>query len=143
MYLRLIAVGVMASWYVTVAFGQNIDVANTVQDLGNLKEQSFSITGGLRLGANFYEASGIDPRRDAFQWNARASLTLGFVGLSAPFSFAFSDENQNFNLPSYTFAGISPTYKWITAHAGDRSLSFSHYTLDGITFRGGGLELNP
>ncbi|MEM9529174.1 MAG: hypothetical protein AAGA31_21365, partial [Bacteroidota bacterium] len=53
------------------------------------------------------------------------------------------DANENFRLPAYTFVGISPTYKWITAHVGDRSLSFSRYTLDGVTFRGGGLELRP
>lgn len=121
--------------------GQNVETV--IGNVRNLKEQPLTITGGLRIGSNFYDASGIDPRRDAFQWNARANLNLQFLGISAPFSFAFSDANQNFRLPSYTFAGISPTYKWITAHAGDRSLSFSRYTLDGVTFRGGGLELKP
>lgn len=119
------------------------DVEGAVNRLAKLKEQPLTITGGLRISSDFYNASGIDPRRDAFQWNARASLSLKFLGISAPFSFAFSDANKNFRLPSYTFAGISPTYKWITAHAGDRSLSFSRYTLDGVTFRGGGLELRP
>ncbi|MEM9260420.1 MAG: hypothetical protein AAGA62_12295, partial [Bacteroidota bacterium] len=119
------------------------DVEETLGKLQNLKDEPLTITGGLRLGVNFYDANGIDPRRDNFQWNARASLTLGFLGISAPFSLAFSDANENFRLPAYTFVGISPTYKWITAHVGDRSLSFSRYTLDGVTFRGGGLELRP
>lgn len=119
------------------------DVERIADNLKNIKDQSLSITGGLRLGVNSYGASGIAPRRDAFQWNANASLTLGFLGISAPFNFAFSDKNQNFNLPSYTFAGISPTYKWLTLHGGDRSLSFSRYTMDGITFRGGGAEIRP
>jgi len=119
------------------------DVEQALNRVSNLQEQSLSITGGLRLGSNFYAASGIAPRRDAFQWNARANLTLGFLGISAPFSFAFSDANQNFSLPSYSFAGISPTYRWLTLHAGDRSLSLSRFTMDGLTFRGGGLELKP
>jgi hypothetical protein len=119
------------------------DIESIIDNVSNLKDQPLTITGGIRLGANFYDASGIDPRRDAFQWNARANLTLGFLGISAPFSFAFSDANENFRLPAYTFAGISPTYKWITAHAGDRSLSLSRYTMDGVSFRGGGLELKP
>lgn len=119
------------------------DVGAVVDDLKNIKDRSLNITGGLSLGLNAYNASGIAPRRDDLQWNARANLSLEFLGLSAPFSVAFSDANRNFNLPSYTFAGISPTYKWIRAHAGDRSMSFSRYTMDGISFRGGGLELSP
>lgn len=116
------------------------EAARTLKEIG---KEPLTITGGIRLGSNFYNASGIDARRDDFQWNARANLTLGFAGFSAPFSFAFSDRNQNFNLPSYTFAGISPRYKWATLHAGDRSLNLSRFTMEGITFRGGGLELNP
>lgn len=119
------------------------DVKTVLDNVRNLKDQQLTITGGIRLGTNFYDASGIDPRRDAFQWNARANLTLGFLGISAPFSFAFSDANENFRLPSYTFVGISPTYKWATVHAGDRSMSLSRYTMDGVSFRGGGLELKP
>ncbi|MEO0733542.1 MAG: hypothetical protein AAFZ52_11950, partial [Bacteroidota bacterium] len=119
------------------------DVEQVLDRVGNLREQSLSITGGLHLGTDSYAAAGIAPRRDAFQWNARANLTLGFLGISVPFSFAFADANQNFNLPSYSFAGISPTYRWLTVHAGDRSLALSRFTLDGLTFRGGGLELKP
>ncbi|MEM9529115.1 MAG: hypothetical protein AAGA31_21070, partial [Bacteroidota bacterium] len=48
------------------------DVEETLGKLQNLKEQPLTITGGLRLGVNFYDANGIDPRRDNFQWNARA-----------------------------------------------------------------------
>ena len=119
------------------------DVENVLEKVRNLGAERLAVTGGLRFGTDFYRAAGIEPRRDNLQWNARASLNFRFFGFSAPFSFAFSDANQNFRLPAYTFAGISPTYKWITAHAGDRSLSFSRYTLDGITFRGGGIELRP
>ena len=114
-----------------------------METLGNIRDQKLNINGGVSLGSQFYGANGIDPRRDAFQWSARANLTFSFAGLSAPFSFSFSDANRNFNLPSYTFAGISPTYKWVTLHAGDRSLAFSKYTMSGISFRGVGTELTP
>ncbi len=119
------------------------DVENIANSASNLSEQSLQISGGLRLSNNFYTSNGIDPRRDALQWRAVANLQLNYLGFSAPFSLAFSDGNQEFNLPSYTFAGISPTYKWATLHLGDRSLNYSKYTLNSINFRGVGFELEP
>ena len=38
---------------------------------------------------------------------------------------------------------MSPTYKWATLHLGDRSMTFSPYTLSGHGFRGFGTELKP
>ncbi|WP_273446704.1 hypothetical protein [Neolewinella agarilytica] len=119
------------------------DVEATVNRLKNLKEQQLSITGGINLTSQFYDAVGIANRRDNFQWVARANLNFSFLGINAPFSFVFSEANQNFGLPSYSFVGISPRYKWATLHAGDRSMSFSRYTMGGISFRGGGLTLEP
>lgn len=119
------------------------DVEATVNRLKNLKEQQLSITGGINLTSQFYDAVGITNRRDNFQWGARANLNFSFLGINAPFSFVFSEANQNFGLPSYSFAGISPRYKWATLHAGDRSMSFSRYTMGGISFRGVGLTLEP
>lgn len=119
------------------------DVSQGLNRLKNLEEEKLQITGGLRLSGNFYNASGIDARRDDFQWSARANLNLNFLGINAPFNFAFSDANSAFGLPSYTFTGISPRYKWATLHAGDRSMSFSRYTMSGISFRGIGAEVRP
>jgi hypothetical protein len=119
------------------------DLGAVANNLRNIQDQSLSITGGITLTNQSYWASGIDPRRDALQWGVRANLSLNYLGFSAPFSLAFSDANTNFNLPSYTFAGISPRYKWITLHAGDRSLNFSKYTMNGISFRGAGITLEP
>ncbi|MEO0725488.1 MAG: hypothetical protein AAFZ63_13170 [Bacteroidota bacterium] len=116
------------------------DVENATS---NLETRNLQISGGLQLSNNFYFSNGIDPRRDALQWRALANLNLRYLGISAPFSLAFSDGNQEFNLPSYTFAGISPTYKWATLHLGDRSLNYSKYTLNSINFRGAGFELEP
>ena len=119
------------------------DVGAVLEDVTSIRDQKLDISGGINLNSNFYGASGIDPRRDNFQWGVRANLNFSFLGISAPFSLAFSDANRNFNLPSYTFTGISPTYRWATLHAGDRSMGFSKYSMSGISFRGLGLELRP
>ena len=114
-----------------------------VSQLGQSLRAPLQITGGLSLSNNFYTSDGIAARRDALQWRILANLNLSFAGFSAPFSLAFSDANRQFNLPSYTFTGISPTYKWARLHLGDRSLNFSKYTLNSINFRGVGFELQP
>lgn len=129
--------------FLLVSFLGGQDVGSTIDRFGKLGQEKLQITGGINFANQAYFSSGIDARRDAYQWNARASLNFSFAGLSAPFSFTFSDANRRFNLPSYTFAGLSPRYKWATLHAGDRSMNFSKYTFGGISFRGIGLELNP
>lgn len=116
---------------------------STTEADDELESRNLQINGGLQLSNNFYFSNGIAPRRDALQWRALANLNLRYLGITAPFSLAFSDGNQEFNLPSYTFAGISPTYKWATLHLGDRSLNYSKYTLNSINFRGAGFELEP
>ncbi len=115
---------------------------NVIPKFGK-EDRSLKINGGIRLINDIYAYSGIAPRRDGFQFRAQARLNLSLLGIDAPFAFNFSDGNQNFKLPSYTFAGISPRYKIATLHVGDRSMFFSRYTLGNITFRGVGLELNP
>lgn len=123
-------------------FGQQ-DLGGVLDRVANRQLQPFTISGGLHLTTNFYQSSGISPRRDQFNWLARANLNLQFLGIHAPFSLAFSDGNQQFNLPSYTFTGISPSYKWATLHLGDRHLNYSKYTLNNLNFRGIGFELTP
>jgi len=119
------------------------DVDNSINQFQNFRDQQLNIAGGISITNNLYTASGIAPRRDKFQWMVNMNANLSFMGISAPFAFNFSDGNQQFNLPSYTFTGISPTYKWATVHLGDRSMLFSRYTLANINFRGVGFELEP
>lgn len=119
------------------------DVGNIVQQARGLGRQPLEITGGMSFSNNFYFSNGINPRRDALQWRILANMNLSYAGITAPFSLAFSDANRQFNLPAYTFTGISPTYKWARLHLGDRNMNFSKYTLNAINFRGVGLELQP
>lgn len=119
------------------------DVGNGYNQLRNFRDQTLGINGGLSITSNLYTSSGIEPRRDRFQWLVNMNTNLSFMGINAPFAFSFSDGNQQFNLPSYTFTGISPTYKWATLHLGDRNMLFSKYTLSNINFRGAGVELTP
>jgi hypothetical protein len=133
--LLLLSLGMEGSWSL---------MAQNLENIGsNIRNEGMTITGNLNLGNQTYYSSGIAPRRDGMMTMLNAALNFRFLGISAPFSFSYSDQNSQFNLPSYAFVGISPSYKWATLHAGDRNMNFSKYTMNGISFRGAGLELNP
>ena len=113
-----------------------------------IRERDFvNFAGGasLNLGYNSFVAfdPGAFPRQPQFNFGANANLNVDLMGIDLPFNVAYSNRNTLYNLPSYSFVGLSPTYKWITLHGGDRSLSFSPYSLSGVNFTGGGVELKP
>jgi len=113
------------------------------QDLSNLGQQKpIRFTGSLEFKGIAYNVDGLTARRKPFTWYIFGSPTLTIYGLSIPFSFALSEENQTYSQPFNQF-GLSPHYKWITVHLGYRNVNFSPYTLAGHTIYGAGLELNP
>jgi hypothetical protein len=114
------------------------------QDIEQMaKQKPVTVTGYLDVKSIFYHASGIPPRRKDFSYfiNGAPTITL-YGGLVLPFSFTISDQDRSFRQPFNQF-GVSPSYKWATAHLGYRNLNFSPYTLAGYTMLGAGAELNP
>lgn len=101
------------------------------------------LNGAINANLGLNAISGIPQRQQNFSWATSASINLDVMGVKAPFSAAFSNGNEVYRLPSYSFYGLSPTYKWITLHGGDRSMNLSPYTFAGTSFRGGGIELKP
>ena len=105
--------------------------------------QVLKVSGGLNAYAGFYTASGIPAQNQASPFGLSGSVTVALPGgLSLPFSAVLGNQGSSFRQPFNQF-GVSPTYKWITVHAGYRNVSFSPFTLAGHTFLGGGVELNP
>lgn len=117
-------------------------IANA-QDVEQLiKQKPFAINGTLGLGFGTYNSSGIPARQRAFTYLFNGAPTVSVYGVSFPFSVVVSDQQRGFTQPFNQY-GISPTYKWVTVHAGWQSLQWSNYTLAGYNFLGGGVELNP
>ncbi|HLL95708.1 MAG TPA: hypothetical protein VK404_12060 [Spirosoma sp.] len=113
------------------------------QDLSTLgKQKPVTLNGGLSVRTIFYSAKGIEARRQPFSYVVTGAPVLSLYGWSVPVSFVFSEQERSFRQPFNQF-GMSPTYKWVTLHAGYRNLSFSPYTLAGHTILGGGVELTP
>ena len=116
------------------------------QDLTNIKSaKPFTINGSLGLSSTFYNANGIDDRQSPFTYGINANINMSLYGVvQLPFSFVwYNQQSSSFNYPSFNRFGISPKYKWITAHIGHRSMRLSEYTLNGYTFLGTGLEMTP
>lgn len=113
------------------------------QDLSTIgKQKPVTLNGGLSVRTIFYSAHGIEARRKPFSYMVAGAPVLSLYGWSVPMSFVFSEQERSFRQPFNQF-GMSPTYKWITFHAGYRNISFSPYTLAGHTMLGGGVEMTP
>ena len=88
----------------------------SAQNLESIGDASpFKISGNFNVTTIGYSASGI-PRRDPFNWFLNSNLNVNVYGLSIPFSFNYSNQNQTFSQPFNQY-GISPEYKWIIVHA--------------------------
>ena len=115
------------------------------QDLSNLKNiKPFTIGGSIGLNSIFYGANGIDSRQNPLSYGFNANLAMSFYGISMPLSFVwYNQQSSTFNYPTFNRFGLSPKYKWITTHFGHRNMRLSEFTLNGHTFLGAGVELNP
>lgn len=114
------------------------------QDLAQIgKNKPVSVNGSLSLlgGPYFFSGDG-QPRNKPFFWNANGNLTLSLYGWQLPFSFSVGSQQRSYTQPFNRY-GVSPYYKWIKLHLGYRSMRFNPYTLNGLQFFGGGIELAP
>jgi hypothetical protein len=101
------------------------------------------ISGSLSSSLQTNAIRGLAARADAFSLRAHANLLIRYMGIKAPLALAWSDGNATYRLPSYRLLGLSPTYKWISLHVGDRSMAISNYSLSNHNIRGLGVELKP
>lgn len=116
----------------------------SAQDLSNIKDQKpvqFSGSATVQGGPYFYSGDG-QPRNLPWFWNASGNVTMSLYGWQLPFSFSVGSQQRNFTQPFNRY-GVSPYYKWIKLHLGYRSMRFNPYTLNGLQFFGGGIELEP
>lgn len=113
------------------------------QDLESIgKKDPLKVTGGVSLSQIFYTANGIENRRNPYSYFASGNINFSLYGWNVPLSFSFSNRSVSYQQPFNQYS-IHPTYKWITAHIGYTSMSFSPYTVGGHIFQGAGIDLTP
>ena len=114
------------------------------QDIEQIKRAApVTVSGGMSLTNTLYHA-GDQRRKDPWSYALNANVNINVLGvLDLPFSASVMSQNKTFNRPSFARYGVSPRYKAVTAHIGWRSMQLSTYTLSGVTFLGGGVEVAP
>jgi hypothetical protein len=115
----------------------------TAQNLDAIgKEKPISLSGGISFNQIFYSTNGIQSRRNPYSYFASGNLNLSLYGWAIPLTFGIRNRKTSFTQPFNQYS-LHPTYKWVTAHAGYTSMSFSPYTVNGHVFLGGGLDFSP
>lgn len=110
--------------------------------LGKKILKTTSVSGGISANYSTYSVTGIQSRRDPYNWSIGGNINVTSMEVQLPFSFYFTNQDTDFRQPFNQF-GVSPKYKWATGHFGYRNVTWSEYTLAGHTFLGAGIELDP
>ncbi|MDP3567393.1 hypothetical protein [Sediminibacterium sp.] len=120
-----------------------IAISSSAQDLDKIgKKDMVKISGGLNYSSIFYNANGIQNRRQPFTYFLNGNVTANFIGITLPFTFNYSNNQVNYSQP-YNIQSFNPTYRWAKGYAGITSMNFSQYTMANHIFAGGGIELSP
>ncbi len=113
------------------------------QDLSDIrKAKPFDWNTSVSLGSNFFQTTSRTPTSSPFGYYINVNASMSIYGFSIPLAFSYRNQQFNYSKP-YFRLGISPRYKWARLYVGQSSLSFSPYTLAGVTFNGGGIALTP
>jgi hypothetical protein len=112
-----------------------------LEQIGKGKAMRFSGMMNIQGGPYIYSGAG-DPRNDPFWWQLSGSPVISLYGWQIPFSFNYGSRNRSFSQPFNRY-GLSPYYKWLTLHAGYRSIRMNPYVMSGAQFLGAGVEINP
>jgi len=119
-----------------LGFSQNFNV----QEVG--KAKLINVSGGASANTVFYSGNAA---REPFSYFLNGNINFNIANLyNVPFSFSYTNQKFGYNKPVLmNRLSIHPSYKWITAHIGDVSMTFSPYTLSGHQFTGFGVDLTP
>ncbi|GHT64826.1 hypothetical protein AGMMS50239_23280 [Bacteroidia bacterium] len=133
-------------FFTTVIITQVSAQSFRIEDLKDMfgKGKPLKLNGGFSANSVFNAGNAISGR-DPFAYYLNGNINLNIYGqLNLPFSFNFTNSGSSYRLPSSpNRLSIHPSYKWITGHIGDVSMTFSPYTLNGHIFTGAGVELAP
>lgn len=134
LFFRVFCLAVLCGCWTTKLWAQNLDQVG--------KKGGVTVKGGVAANQVFYYSDGITARRDPYNYFLSGNVNVSLYGLSLPFTFSFSNQKFGYGQP-FNIVGLSPKYKWATAHLGWRSMTFSPYTLNGHNFFGVGVEVEP
>lgn len=109
------------------------------------KSKPIKVSGVLSSNAVYYN-SNINESRLPFTYFLQGTLNVSLYSFSVPITYSYSNQGENldYQLPfNFNRLSLHPKYKWITAHIGSVSMTFSPYTLNNHQFTGFGIDLTP
>ena len=126
-----------------IVFASCIPFFLFAQDLEKIgKKDVLKVNGGLNYSSVFYDAKGIQGRRQPFTYFINGNITGNIAGITLPYTFNYSNNQLTYTQP-YNINSFNPSYKWAKAYIGTTSMNFSQYTMAGHIFNGAGIELTP
>lgn len=126
-----------------VVFGLLYCLSINAQQLDNIKDQQPLTINGFVSTNQVLNTQPTDSG-NITSYNAYYTGTLNFnvYGINTPLTFIYTNQQGNFSHPFNQYA-LHPSYKWVKAHIGYASMSFSPYTLSNHIFCGVGVEASP
>lgn len=101
-----------------------------------------TMTGSVGFSSEVYTASGMAGRRPPASARLFANASASAFGLSYGLHANLTTEGSEFR-QSMSQIGVDVTYEWIHVALGDVRPSFSRFSVDGISVRGGLAEFTP
>lgn len=139
-HIMRIALGI----FMFIAWSNAVSAQNVEEVLEFRKKKPFKISGSISANATQFNSTPKQSRQSfTYQLSGSVNLSL-YELLNIPLSFNLNNYGAKFSYPSLpNRLSLHPSYKWVRAHIGDVSMSFSPYTLNGHQFTGAGIELTP
>ena len=132
------------SVFMLTVWSHTVHAQNVEEVLEFRKKKPFKISGSISANATQFNSTPKQSRQSfTYQLSGSVNLSL-YELLNIPISFNLNNYGAKFSYPSLpNRLSLHPSYKWVRAHIGDVSMSFSPYTLNGHQFTGAGIELTP
>ena len=132
------------SVFMLTVWSHTVHAQNVEEVLEFRKKKPFKISGSISANATQFNSTPKQSRQSfTYQLSGSVNLSL-YELLNIPISFNLNNYGAKFSYPSLpNRLSFHPSYKWVRAHIGDVSMSFSPYTLNGHQFTGAGIELTP
>ncbi|MBC8054607.1 MAG: hypothetical protein H7Y13_16225 [Sphingobacteriaceae bacterium] len=107
------------------------------------KADPLKISGSFSTNQIAYFGGGNGNGRDPYTLFVTGNLNLDIYGWAVPLGFSISNQSKGRFQQPFNQYSLHPSYKWVTAHVGYTSMSFSSYTLNNHLFSGVGADLAP
>lgn len=139
-HIMRIALGI----FMFIAWSNSVSAQNVEEILEFRKKKPLKISGSISANATQFNSTPKQSRQ-SFTYQLSGSINMSLYELfHIPITFNLNNYGAKFSYPSLpNRLSLHPSYKWIRAHIGDVSMSFSPYTLNGHQFTGVGIELSP